>query len=111
MINPGPELSRTFHALRIWFTLKEHGTLKLGRKISENCQQAQYLVSLLEKYSFVRIVRPVSLNIVNFRLEPKQFIGVDSYLVDIFNNELVADIQLSGTAVVSPTRIHEQLYL
>ncbi|CAF4662167.1 unnamed protein product [Rotaria sp. Silwood1] len=107
----GPELSRTFRALRVWFTLKEHGTVKIGQKIADNCQQAQYLASLLEKHSFIRIIRPISLNIVNFRLEPKEFADADSYVVDVFNNELVADIQLSGIAVVSTTNIHKQIYI
>jgi glutamate/tyrosine decarboxylase-like PLP-dependent enzyme len=107
----GPEISRSFRALRVWFTLKEHGTVKLGQKIAENCQQAQYLVSLLEKHTFIRILRPVSLNIVNFRIEPDELDDTDSHLVDVFNNELVADIQLSGIAVVSSTRIREQVYI
>ena len=47
--------------------------MKLGEKIAENCQQAQYLASLLRKYEhFIRIIRPVTLNIVNFRLEPEE---------------------------------------
>jgi glutamate/tyrosine decarboxylase-like PLP-dependent enzyme len=63
----GPEITRTFRGLKVWFTLKEHGTAKLGQKIAENCEQAQYLVSLLEKHDhLIHIVRPVPLNIVNF---------------------------------------------
>ena len=106
----GMELSRSFHALKVWFTLKEHGTIKLGQKIAENCQQAQYLVSLLEKYEdFIRIIRPITLNIVNFRLEPEELKNFNDEFVDTFNNELVADIQLSGIAVPSTTRIYNRL--
>ena len=107
----GPELSRTFRALRVWFTLKEHGTTKIGEKIADNCQQAQYLVSLLEKHRFIRIIRPVSLNIVNFRIEPEKYADTESQVVDTFNEELVADMQLSGIAVISATRIREQIYI
>ena len=96
----GPELSRPFRALRVWSTLKEHGTIKLGKKISENCEQAQYLVSLLEKHdNIIRIIRPITLNIVNFRFEPNELEHVDAETLDVFNDELVADIQVSGIAV------------
>ncbi|CAF0793862.1 unnamed protein product [Rotaria sp. Silwood1] len=108
----GSELSRPFRALKVWFTLKEHGTIKLGQKIADNCQQAQYLASLLEKYQdFIRIFRPITLNIVNFRLEPKELDTSNNESIDVFNNELLADIQLSGIAVASTTRIHGQLYI
>jgi len=108
----GIELSRSFRAFKVWFTLKEHGTIKLGQKIAENCQQAQYLVSLLEKYAhFIRIIRPITLNIVNFRLEPEELDKSNVEFIDTFNNELLADIQISGIAVASTTRIYDRLYI
>ncbi len=108
----GIELSRPFRALKVWITLKEHGTIKLGQKIADNCQQAQYLVSLLEKYKhFIRIIRPVTLNIVNFRLEPEELDKSNPEFIDKFNNELIADVQLSGIAVATTTRIYGRLYI
>jgi aromatic-L-amino-acid decarboxylase len=35
----GPELTRSFRALKVWLTLKEHGIMKLGQKIADNCEQ------------------------------------------------------------------------
>ncbi|CAF0947930.1 unnamed protein product [Adineta steineri] len=108
----GPELSRSFRALKVWFTLKEHGTVKLGQKIAENCEQAQYLVSLLEKYTnIIRIVYPVSLNIVNFRFEPEEFDKDDHELLESFNDELVVDIQMSGIALPSSSRIQNRRHI
>ncbi|CAF1255554.1 unnamed protein product [Adineta ricciae] len=46
----GLDASRSPRALKIWFTLKERGTIKLGQKIAGKCQQAQYLASLVVKY-------------------------------------------------------------
>jgi aromatic-L-amino-acid/L-tryptophan decarboxylase len=110
--NMGVELSRTFRALKVWFTLKEQGIVKLGEKIGENCEQAQYLVSILEKHAdIIRIVRPVTLNIVNFRFEPKELSEADSEIIDAFNNELVSDMQVMGLAVPSTTRIRDKLYI
>ncbi len=108
----GMELSRSFYALKVWVTLKEHGIIKLGQKIADNCQQAQYLASLLEKYEhFIRLIRPVTLNIVNFRLEPEELDNSNGELIDVFNNELLADLQISGVAVASTTRIYGRLYI
>ncbi|CAF4105267.1 unnamed protein product [Rotaria magnacalcarata] len=108
------ELSRSFRALKVWFTLKEHGIIKLGQKITDNCQQAQYLASLLRKHKeFIRILCPVILNIVNIRLEP-EVEGLDKLndeLIDLFNNELLADIQMFGIAAASTTRVRGQLYI
>jgi glutamate/tyrosine decarboxylase-like PLP-dependent enzyme len=77
--------------------VKEHDSRKLARKIAENCEQAQYLVSLLEKHpDLICIIRPVILNIVNFRFESKELDQTNIEAIDAFNNELVADMQLSG---------------
>lgn len=108
----GIELSRSFRALKIWMTLKEHGIRKLGQKIADNCQQAEYLVSLLEKYEdFIHIIRPVTLNVVNFRLQPKEFDISNSESIDRFNNEVLTDIQVSGIALASTTIIYNKLYI
>ena len=108
----GTELSRQFRALSVWFILKEHGTKKLGQKIADNCEQAQYLASLLGKYEdFIRVIHPVALNIVNFRLEPKDLDKSNDQLIDVFNNELLSDIQVSGIAVASTTRLYGRLYI
>ena len=108
----GTDLSRSFRALKVWFTLKEHGIVRLGEKIADNCRQAAYLSSLLEKYnSFIRVVRPVTLNLVNFRLEPEELKSFGDVFIDQFNNELLIDVQISGVAVASTTRIHGRLYI
>jgi aromatic-L-amino-acid decarboxylase len=108
----GTELSRSFRALKVWVTLKEHGCIKLGEKIAENCQQAQYLASLLAKYKdFIRVIHPITLNIVNLRLEPEELNKYNAEFIDEFNNELLNDIQLSGIAIASTTRIHKRLYI
>ena len=108
----GLELSRPFRALKVWFTLREHGTIKLGQKIADNCEQAQYLASLLKKHEpNIRVYRPVSLNIVNFRLEPAVLDKTDHVQIDQFNNDIVEDMQRSGVAVASTTRIRSRLYI
>jgi glutamate/tyrosine decarboxylase-like PLP-dependent enzyme len=36
----GPELSRGFRALKVWFTLREHGARRLGAAVERNCDVA-----------------------------------------------------------------------
>jgi aromatic-L-amino-acid decarboxylase len=98
----GPELSRGFRALKVWFTLKEHGTKRLGAAIGANCRQAEHLATRVFEHPRLRLMAPVSLNIVCFRfwqadLSPEQ--------LDRLNAEIVADLQESGEAAPSTARL------
>ncbi|CAF1351622.1 unnamed protein product [Rotaria sp. Silwood1] len=100
------EISRPFRALKVWFTLKEHGIIKLSQKIADHCDQAQYFLSLLEKHeNIIRIIRPISLNVVNFRFEPEECDKKDDEIIDRFNNQLLLGLYASGIALPSSTRI------
>ena len=63
----GFELSRGFHALKAWMTLKEHGAAKYGRLIQQNIDQARYLAGLVDAAPELELALPVSLNVVCFR--------------------------------------------
>ena len=67
----GVELSRGFRALKVWFTLQEHGTRRLGEAIARNCRQAQTLAAKLSSRPAIRVMAPVPLQIVCCRYEPK----------------------------------------
>ena len=54
---------------------------------------------------------PVSLNIVNFRLKPHELQDADPETIDIFNDELVNDLQEQGIAVPSTARLMDRLYI
>ncbi|CAF1210702.1 unnamed protein product [Adineta ricciae] len=108
----GPELSRSFRALKVWFTFKEHGIGKLGQKIADNCEQAQYFARLLEKHAdIIHVLRPITLNIVNFRVIPKELDGDDHEVIDQFNADLTQDVQMSGVAIPSTSRIGNRLHI
>ncbi|MGD0521128.1 MAG: pyridoxal-dependent decarboxylase [Terracidiphilus sp.] len=102
----GPELSRSFRALKIWFALKEHGTSRIGELIDQNCAQAEYLAHRIESEPQLELLAPVSLNIVCFRLRRD---GLDAAALDKLNKDIVADVQESGVAAPSTTRIKGQL--
>jgi aromatic-L-amino-acid/L-tryptophan decarboxylase len=102
----GLELSRGFRALKVWFTIQEHGTHALGEAIARNCMQAQNLAAQLAKLPAIRLMAPVPLQIVCARFESQ---GLDETATDALNAELVATLQRRGIAAPSTCRIDGRL--
>lgn len=91
----GPDLSRGFNALKVWFTLKAFGTEGLGRMIEKSCQLARYLETRIRQEPELELMSPADLNIVCFRYHGD----------DALNREIVADVQEAGIAAPSTTTI------
>ena len=104
----GFELSRGFHALKAWMTLKEHGAAKYGRLIQQNIDQAHYLAGLVEAAPELELALPVSLNVVCFRyIRP----GLDGATLDHLNKQIEVELQERGIAVPSTVSIRGNKYL
>ncbi|NNM98194.1 MAG: aminotransferase class V-fold PLP-dependent enzyme [Candidatus Eremiobacteraeota bacterium] len=97
-----PELSRSFRALKVWFTLKEQGADRIAAAIERNVEQASALGAAIDADPKLELLAPVRLNVVCFRYRPP---GLDEAELDAFNDELVIRVQESGIAVVSSTSI------
>jgi len=97
----GPDLSRGFRALKTWFTLKVHGLEALGRSIARTCELARYLGERVAGSSELELLAPVSLNIVCFRYRAAD--------ADRVNARIVVELQESGVAAPSTTRINGEL--
>jgi glutamate/tyrosine decarboxylase-like PLP-dependent enzyme len=104
----GFELSRGFHALKAWMTIKEHGTARYGRIIQQNIDQAHYLARLVEPAPELELAFPVSLNIVNFRYIRS---GLDEAGLDDLNKQIEIELQEQGIAVTSTVSIRNRNYL
>lgn len=98
----GPELSRGFRALKVWFTVQEHGTRRLGQLIEQNCRQARYLADQIGCRDGLELMAPVPLNIVCFRYRPE---AADAAKLDALNADIVTTLQMRGIAAPSTTRI------
>ena len=97
----GPDLSRGFRALKTWFTLKVYGLHALGESITRTCQLARYLERRVTESEELELLAPVQLNIVCFRYrcpDPNRT-----------NARIVVELQESGVAVPSTTRINGHL--
>jgi len=98
----GPELSRGFRALKIWFTLKAHGIERLAEGIARNCRQAQLLGRAVQSNDDLELLAPVSLNIVCLRFAPA---GLGEAELARLNEAIVVELQLRGIAAPSTTKI------
>ena len=97
----GPDLSRGFRALKTWFTLKVYGLEALGQSIARTCELARYLEQRVAESSELELLAPVSLNIVCFRYRSAD--------ADRINARIAVELQESGLAAPSTTRINGEL--
>jgi glutamate/tyrosine decarboxylase-like PLP-dependent enzyme len=95
----GPDLSRSFKALKTWFTFRVHGSDALGASISGTCQLARELEATVEATPELELLAPVRLNIVCFRYR------ADLAAADAINTRIVADLQEEGRVAPSLTTI------
>jgi glutamate/tyrosine decarboxylase-like PLP-dependent enzyme len=100
----GPDLSRGFRALKVWFTIKALGADRLGAAIDRTCALARQLAERVGREPELELVAPAALNIVCFRY----LFAHDS---DRQNAELVADLQESGTFAPSTTKLDGALVI
>jgi aromatic-L-amino-acid decarboxylase len=98
----GPDLSRGFRALKVWFTIKEHGAKGLAHAIERNCEQARYLHDKVANDDLFEVVAPIELQIVCFR---PRLPGLSDEQIDWVTDESVIRLQESGIAVISSTTL------
>ena len=96
----GVELSRGFKALKIWMTLKEQGIQKLGRMVTQNVEQVQYLRSLVMKEDLLELTAPAPNNLLCFRFKGRTA-GLPA--LNALNKELLFQLHESGVALPSYT--------
>jgi glutamate/tyrosine decarboxylase-like PLP-dependent enzyme len=87
--------------LKTWFTLKVYGLHALGGTITQTCELARYLEQRVAASAELELLAPVQLNIVCFRYRCPD--------ADRANARIVAELQESGVAAPSTTRINGQL--
>ncbi len=93
----GLQLSRRFRALKIWMSLKEHGSKRFGRMISRNVNQAFYLGDLVNEYQDLELLAPIGMDIVCFRYNPR---GKSLEELNAINKEI--KLQLEEQAIALP---------
>ena len=97
----GPDLSRGFRALKVWFTLKTYGAPALGETMTQTCRLARRLAERIDREPELERLAPVELNIVCFRYRAGR--------ADDINRDIVVALQESGVAAPSMTTIAGRL--
>ncbi len=108
----GPDLSRSFRALKAWFTIQVYGAEQLGNMISHTCELAQYLKQRILQDSRLELLAPVNLNIVCFRyrLDANSNSNSNCQLtIDELNRDIVFALHESGIAAPSTTSVNGEL--
>jgi len=101
-VDYGPELSRSFRALKVWTHIKTHGINAIKDVVERNIEQAQYLESIVKKSPKLEMLAPVPLNICCFRYK----FETDS---NSKNSEIVVNLQEDGIAAPSSTTVNDKL--
>lgn len=92
----GPELSRSFRALKTWFTLRSYGAGKIGASVAHTCEVARHLRDRIAAEPTLELMAPVALNIVCFRYRAD----------DALNQRILVAVQESGIAAPSSTHLN-----
>lgn len=98
--NFGPQLSRSFRALKVWLNFKAYGVDKFARLITQNIAQAQYLKARVEREPELELLAPVPMNTVNFRYRGKD---LSPEVLEKLNPRILVALQERGIAAPSST--------
>ena len=100
--NYGMELSRSFKALKVWMSLREHGLDKFRQLIRQNIDQVFYLARQIREQPQLELLAPVSLNIACFRFHPG---GLTEQQLNLLNKEILMELHCRGIAAPSYTML------
>lgn len=94
--NQGPQLSRAFKALKVWWSLKHFGADTYGQVIERMHDLAVYMGGQIDARPGFELLAPVVFNCVCFRLS-----GLD----DAGNRRVLKDLLDSGLAFLGPASV------
>ena len=98
----GPELSRSFKALKVWVGLKHHGRSGYAAAVEHDVAMARFLADAVRaRGDFELLAEPV-LSIVGFRYRPAGR-GLAEAELDRLNRQIVNRLVGRGTFFLAPT--------
>jgi aromatic-L-amino-acid/L-tryptophan decarboxylase len=102
----GPQLSRSFRALKVWMTFKAYGARRLRAAIESNIAVMRYLAARIdESPDFVRLApAPLSIVCFQYRTSDASSHGDQGHL-DRLNNRLLEALERDGRVFLSGTTI------
>ena len=98
----GLQLSRGFRALKVWTSVQTFGLAAFRAAIQRGLELAEFAESLVRGRAELTLMAPATLGIVCFR---REWPGADEAETERLGLALVDDLERSGTALVSTTRL------
>jgi aromatic-L-amino-acid decarboxylase len=108
MMDYGLQLGRRFRSLKLWFVLRYFGQDGLTARIREHCRLAKVLEGKIDKSENWEMMAPMHFALVCFRAAPR---GVSESDLNVLNEKLMNDINASGEAYLSHTKLNDKFAL
>jgi aromatic-L-amino-acid decarboxylase len=99
----GIQLGRRFRALKAWIIFRSFGREGIAARLREHIRLANIFADWIKKDNRFELAAPVSLGIVCFR-----FVSGDENELDKLNSEIVEEINASGRAYLTQTKLRGQ---
>ncbi len=104
----GIALGRRFNALKLAFTLRYFGRRGYTARLREHVRIARLFARWVEEDHVFELAAPVPMSTICFRAAPAR---VSPDEADVVNERLLAAVNASGQAFLSPTRLDDRLVL
>jgi len=108
LMDYGVQLGRRFRALKLWMVIRSFGTDGLAARIREHVRIAQEFASWIEAESDWEIMAPHPFSLVCFRYAPMR---LDDGQIDVLNQKIMDELNASGEAFLSHTRLRGKFVL
>ncbi|HEX8286502.1 MAG TPA: aminotransferase class I/II-fold pyridoxal phosphate-dependent enzyme [Pyrinomonadaceae bacterium] len=102
----GIQLGRRFRSLKLWFVMRYFGQKGLIERLREHVRLARLFASWVEESENFELLAPVPFALVCFRACSKNISDFDA-----FNEKLMNEINSSGEAYLSHTKLNEKYTL
>jgi len=102
----GIQLGRRFRSLKLWFVMRYFGREGLIERIREHCRLARLFASWIEESEDFELLAPVPFALICFRARPKNVTDLDA-----FNEKIMNEINASGEAYLSHTKLNGKFTL
>jgi aromatic-L-amino-acid decarboxylase len=104
----GIQLTRSFRALKLWFSFKVFGLEDFSKSVDRGFELAEEAEGAIRESELLKVTTPAQMGIVTFRFEPPQAGARD---VDDINQRIVHEMIEDGFAMVSTTKLRERTVL
>jgi aromatic-L-amino-acid decarboxylase len=108
----GPEMSRSFRALKVWMTLRHRGIEGLRASLRAGIRQARRAHELVSAHPDFETLHEPQLFLYCFRYRPRDIAAeAGAAYLDQLNQDIAEQVQCSGMASVMTTRLRGRTVL